>query len=143
MHRIERPAALAHPARGLLHQACVASSFPATAGELGARVGIARKTAEYHLRYLARLGLVHEQGLADGRRVFSSAAVRAAPRVDPASAALMVAVRARPGASLTELGAALGLARGRIERRAIELLRAGRLESRIESGTRRLFPATA
>ncbi|HET6405296.1 MAG TPA: helix-turn-helix domain-containing protein [Candidatus Thermoplasmatota archaeon] len=140
--RIRRPAALDHPGRRALHEACVALGRAATAGELAARVGQERKTAEYHLLYLARLGLVRVDEAPDAPRRFAAPTAPAAPREAPLDERLLAALAGREaGLTARELCEAVGVTRTRAERRLRALALAGRVEARRGDGARRYHRA--
>src|SRR5207249_4568921 len=106
--------------------------------------GMERKTAEYHLRYLARLGHLRMEREPDGPwRYFPPAHAR--PATPPAPAldeSVLARIRERPGASAGELAQDLGVTRRRVDRRVKDLLTQGLVESRIEGGRRPLYADT-
>lgn len=138
--RVRRHAALDHPARRALHEACAALGRPASAGELGTVAGLARKTAEYHLLYLARLGLLRLDAAADGVRRFALPTVP--PRVPEASLdeRLMQLLALDGGPTARELASRLGVSRSSVERRLRELVLEGTVEAR-KNGARRYYLA--
>lgn len=142
-HRIARPRALVHPNRAALHAACMARPAGATAGELATATGLDRKTAEYHLVYLVRLGYLHEDRAPDRPRRFGPPAARPAPAAQPLEAQVLALVRERPGVTTLQVADALGVTGSRVERRVKDLLLDGALESRVDAGTRTLYPAPA
>src|SRR5205823_1402631 len=99
------------------------------ASELGDRAGVERRVADYHLRYLARLGLLREEPPLDGPRRF---APPASPRASPLASLddrLLDVVRERPGASTAEVARLVGLTLSRADRRLKSLALEGRVES--------------
>lgn len=135
--RIAKPAALDHPQRAALYAACAKRSV--TAGEAAQIVGLTRKTAEYHLLYLARLGLLREERTAVGVRRFAQSAVAKAPREEPLGDRILECLRVDSGRDTSDLAGALGVTRTRIDRAAKVLLLAGVVTSRIEKGARRFY----
>jgi hypothetical protein len=73
-----------------------------------------------------------------GARLFASPKAPCAPSLGDA---LVDLARARPGLSMAEAAGALGVSRAKLDRRAKDLVLQRRLESRVEAGVRRLFPA--
>lgn len=139
--RVARPGALAHPLRAALHDACAREGRAFTVTELAHAVGAERKTTEYHLRYLVRLGLLREHARSAGA-LYAIPALALAARVDALTQALHALARERPGFTTREAAASLGLTRPRAERRLRELATQGRLVSSIEDGERRYFASS-
>lgn len=140
--RITRANALKHEGRAALLRACQAQPCGATSGELAAATGMQRKTAEYHLRYLARLGLLRVDRAPDGpRRYALPTAARPEAQAASLDACVLARIREQPGASTGDLARDLGVDRRRVDRRVKDLLLGGLIESRVERGTRRLYPA--
>lgn len=135
--RLRRAKALEHPARAALHAACAAREETGTAGELARATGLERKTAEYHLGYLARLGLL--RAIEGPPRRYATHAAASAGAPEPLDARLLAALDARPGLSAPALAAHLGETRARIDRRAKALVVEGALEARREKGARRFY----
>lgn len=141
--RVQRPRALDHPGRAALYAAVEASPHALTAGELALLVYQQRKTAEYHLRYLARLGLLRTGRRDDGATIYHHPAAKPTSRPDPLGEALLGLVRARPGVTTAQAAAALSLTRPRAERRLRDLLVAGQLVAALDEGERKFFASDA
>ncbi|MGQ0536373.1 MAG: helix-turn-helix domain-containing protein, partial [Methanobacteriota archaeon] len=138
--RISRSTVLDHPARAALYAAATRREAGATSTELAVDAGIDRKTAQYHLVYLVRLGLLRERTCPDGPRRFLAPAARSPPEESPALADLVLGIVAlRPGIATAEIARVLSATPTRIERRVKDLLLAGRLSTRVDGGVRRLF----
>jgi predicted transcriptional regulator len=99
------------------------------------------RTAEYHLRYLARLKLLREHAVEGGPRRFAPPTAAAPPAVASLDAQILALLREKPGISTREMGAALGVGYGRLDRAMKELLCAGRVESRVDAGRRAYYPS--
>lgn len=143
--RVSRPRALAHPARAALHDALRARECSARVSELAREAGLTPKTAEYHLNYLARLGIVREVRVTDEPRRFCLPGRADADAPTPRSdleARVVDAVAREPGTTAAAIARALGVTRPRVERRVMELLLAGRLRARVDAGARRLYATT-
>lgn len=140
--RLARPRALDHEGRRALYDACAARNAPATAGELGALCGMERKTAEYHLTYLARLGVVLTHELPDEPRRYALPVVRRAPAGPSLDERLLATLRERPGVTAAQVADALGITRPRAERRLKELVVEGRASASRAQG-QRTFEAMA
>src|SRR5439155_27054919 len=128
--RIRRPAALAHPARAALHAALAERASGATVVELAAAAGLERKTAEYHLLYLARLGIVRSEVPPEGGRRFSLHAQAQPPGLHER---ILSAVATSPGATTREIAKLLGVSRARADRRGKDLVLGGHRESRLHA----------
>jgi predicted ArsR family transcriptional regulator len=136
--RVARPLALRHPLRAAIVECLRTRPHALTAGEVAALVGAERKTVEYHLRYLARLGLLRttrERGVV---RHHAPGSPAAAPP-DPLVARLLDLVSRQPGFTTREAASALGLTRPRAERRLKDLCVQGRLAARVVGRERRFF----
>ena len=136
--RVHRPDALHHPARAALHEGLGLFPHGATAGMAASAAGLPRKTAEYHLTYLARMGLVRMHADAEGVTRYSLQAVPPEPSL---ASKLLESVRTNPGATTAQLAALLGVSRARVDRRLKELVLAGELEAERDAGERRYRPA--
>jgi predicted transcriptional regulator len=136
--RLTRPAALDQPLRARVHAACVVRGGWATAREIGEAVGVGRTTAEYHLVYLARLGLLQAARVTPRRRVFAprAAAAAASEAGEPLPDQVLGLVRARAEVPLSAIARELRLTRTRADRCVKDLLLEGRLASRWEDGAR-------
>jgi hypothetical protein len=99
-----------------------------------------RKTAEYHLYYLARLGHVRVERAPDEPTRFAHLAARPRVPAGPLEESILALVRARPGVSARAIAKELGLTRLRVDGRAKDLISTGALTSRVERGCRRLYP---
>jgi predicted transcriptional regulator len=114
----------------------------ATAGELATVVGMGRKTAEYHLHYLVRVGQLRIDRVAGAPKRFALHSVaRPSPEPLPLGASVLARIHGRPGASATEIAQELGVPRLRVDGHVKDLLVDGRVTSRVEAGRRRLYPA--
>ena len=132
--RIRRPDALRHPARAALHEGLKLFPRGASAGMAASAAGLPRKTAEYHLVYLARVGLVRTHTDAEGVTRYSRQALPSAPDL---ASRLLDHVRERPGATTAELAGLLGVSRARVDRRLKDLVLSGELEAERAAGERR------
>jgi DNA-binding transcriptional ArsR family regulator len=140
-HRIAKPLVLRHPNRAALY-AAVNDRGSASAGDLAERLGMDRKTAEYHLTYIARHGLLREDRAPGRPRRFAALGTPRAPS-PPLQDHILAAIAAQPGMTSGEVAATVGAGSWRVQERVKDLLMAGRLESRVDAGTRRLYPASA
>lgn len=138
--RRARDAAPASARRATIHAALSARGGAATAGELGRALGMERKTAEYHLHCLVRLGHARVHRATDGVRRFSTQSALAAPDLRDQ---VLACVRARPGLSTSEIARGLGVSHTRVDRRVKDLVLEGLVESTPQGGTRRIFPRAA
>lgn len=138
--RIARPAALAHPLRAALFEACRARGHAATSGQLALDVGAERKTVEYHLRYLARLQLLAIDLRPSGIALFRTPETRPGGAPDPVDDAIARFVRTNPGAGARGIAEALGMTRPRVERHLRALSTSGALEARASPDGRAWFP---
>lgn len=137
--RILRPKALDHEGRRALYDALASREAPETAGALGAAVGMARKTAEYHLVYLERLGIVRAHVDPDGPRRYALPIVRPAAESPTVDERLLADIRANPGACAPETAARLGITRVRADRRLKALVLDGAMDARVVEGARRYY----
>lgn len=135
--RVARPSGLEHEGRRALHAACTTRATPLTAGELAAACDLERKTAEYHLVYLVRLGILRAHEAPDEPRRYSLPAVPRAPAAEPVDERLIAALRERPRQSTADLAASIGITRWRVERRMRDLTLDGRARSMRADGVRR------
>lgn len=135
--RVARPAGLEHEGRRALHAACTARAVPLTAGELAVACDMERKTAEYHLVYLARLGILRAHDAPDEPRRYALPAVRRAAVAQPVDERLIAALHERPGQSTADLAASVGITRWRAERRMRDLTLNGQARSMRADGVRR------
>lgn len=129
-----------HERRALLLNTLMGIPEGATAGDLGRLLGMNRKTVDYHLTYLVRLGKIRESIDETGARRYS---LRALPERKPLVERTLEVVRTRPGLSVLELSETLGVSRSAADRHTKALVIQGVLESRLVDGERRLFMATA
>jgi DNA-binding transcriptional ArsR family regulator len=140
--RITKPKALENEARHALLQACNTHKRAMTAGELARLTGLRRQAAEYHLRYLARLQLVRvERAPGTPIRYATHLAPKATFETPLLLSDVLARVHASPGATTRELADAFGARRPRLDRRLKDLLLDGLIESRVEDGSRRHYPA--
>ena len=125
-----------HECRARIYQLLTGHPEGATAGEVARLLGINRKTAEYHLNYLKRLGRLRTGSDESGARLYG---LKAIPERKPLVERLLLLVRQRPGLSVQEAADALGVCRSSADRHAKALVVQGTLESRLVQGERRLF----
>lgn len=136
-HAQHRAQAALPPRRALVHAGLASAGGARSAGELARALGMERKTAEYHLHCLVRLGLVRMERGTDGIRRFCLPKVETGPDLRDL---VLARIRAQPGLSTGELGRALGVSHTRVDRRVKDLILQGLAESTPLDGTRRIFP---
>lgn len=134
--RLGRPAALKNPVRQALYDA-VQARGAATTVEAARAVGCPRKSAEYHLDYLVRLGLLRLDGT-PARRLYAAPTAPAPKPAEPLTERLLALVRGRPGISTTEIATEMGVSRTRADRAVKELAIEGRIASTVDGGVRRI-----
>lgn len=139
--RLGRPAALKNPVRQALYDA-VQARGAATTVEAARAVGCPRKSAEYHLDYLVRLGLLRLDGT-PARRLYAAPTAPAAKPAEPLTERLLALVRGRPGISTTEIATEMGVSRTRADRAVKELAIEGRIASTVDGGVRRIQVASS
>jgi DNA-binding transcriptional ArsR family regulator len=128
--RVARPAALDHPMRSAAYAACLRHERGATAGEVGRALGIGRKSAEYHLLYLARVGLLRADASEGRPRRFAAPSVSPRPAAAPLPERVLDLVRARGEVRLSAIIVALDVKWSRADGCVKTLLLDGRLASR-------------
>ena len=134
--RITPDRSIQHETRAAIHQILTERAEGATAGDVGRLLGMNRKTAEYHLNYLARLGTVRTGLDESGARLYS---LRTIPERKSLVERMLLLVRQRPGLSIPEYAGLLGVSRSSADRHAKALVVQGTLESRLVEGERRLY----
>lgn len=125
-----------HETRALIRKLLTDRPDGATAGEVGRLLDMNRKTAEYHLTYLARLGTLRTGLDEHGARLYS---LKAIPARRTLVERMLLLVRERPGLSVPQAAEALGVSRSSADRYAKALVVSGALESRLVGGERKLY----
>lgn len=128
--------ALRHDGRRRVFEAVRAADAGATAPDVARALSMPRKTAEYHLVYLTRAGMLREHARAGDARRWTTAAARPAPTPDELLVGL---VRENPGVSTARLAELARMTRTRVDRRAKELVLRGAIHARAVEGERRFF----
>ncbi|HWH07701.1 MAG TPA: helix-turn-helix domain-containing protein [Candidatus Thermoplasmatota archaeon] len=136
--RLSREDVRAHPARARLLDGARRAPGASTAA-LARALAMNEGTALYHLRVLERAGLL--KSLAVGReRRWTEAGASPEARTPPARARVLDAVRGAPGASLTDVSRALGVAKSTAHHHVAALVAEGRVEARRSGRALRLYP---
>lgn len=137
-HRIQAREATAHATRGRILRELTAG--PATATELGRRLGVDRTSAAYHLRVLARAGLVASAPAGRERRWYLGVAPRDAA-LSAGARRVLGAVRAAPGESVSSLARALASSKSTVHHHVVRLAAAGLVRVERDGRAARVRPA--